>query len=74
MKAVLNAKTATGAGLLPQTEAYCDNDLYAFYRGKMFIGVTSKFYEVSRTIVTHGFSTGDVICNIFWPTQDCLII
>lgn len=64
----MKAKISTGANTLNQVEAYVDSDLYAFYRGKLFVGVTSKFFQVSRTIVTHGFSNGEVICNVFFPT------
>jgi alpha-amylase len=74
VKAILKAKTATQAGLASQSEAYCDADLYAFYRAKMFVAITSKFYTVSRNIITHPFSNGDVICNIFYPTTDCLTV
>ncbi|KAL4446911.1 hypothetical protein ABPG74_014883 [Tetrahymena malaccensis] len=74
VQSILHAKTITNAGLQGQTEAYCDQDLYAFFRGKLFVGVTSKFNQVTRQIVTHPFSNGEVICNIFYPTQDCLTI
>lgn len=44
VQAILKAKTLTNAGLANQTEAYCDQDLYAFFRGKLFVGITTKFY------------------------------
>lgn len=71
---ILKAKTLTKAGLENQTEAYCDGDLFAYYRGKLFAAVTSKFSTVSRQIITHPYSNGDVICNIFWPKDDCITI
>jgi len=38
------------------------------------VGVTSKFYSVKKTIITHDFVNGEVICNVFYPEDDCITI
>ncbi|EGR31091.1 hypothetical protein IMG5_118160 [Ichthyophthirius multifiliis] len=58
----------------PQTESYVDSDFYAFYRGQLWVGVTNKFNFITRIIINHPFKNGDVICNVFWPNNDCIVI
>lgn len=58
-----------------QVERYVDNQLFAFSRGKMFVATTSETSkEVTKRISYHPFSTGEVVCNIFYPQQDCLTV
>ncbi|EGR27831.1 hypothetical protein IMG5_188020 [Ichthyophthirius multifiliis] len=57
-----------------QTESYADQEIYAFFRGKMWVSVTNKFYQVTKIITTHPFQNGDVICNVFWPKDDCITV
>ena len=58
-----------------QVERYVDNELYAFSRGKFFVAITSKVSGgVQKTISYHPFSNGETICNIFYPTSDCLVV
>ncbi len=57
----------------PQVERFVDGDLYAFSRGRMFVAVTNRMYEVRREISYHPFPEGARICNIFY-SQDCVLI
>lgn len=60
--------------LYEQVESYCDNDIYAFFRGPVWVGVTNKYgKDVTKTIGYHPFRDGSVICNIL-DTSDCLTI
>lgn len=58
----------------PQVERYCDAELYAFTRGKMFVAVTNRFNQVTRTITYHPYGEGTKLCNIFYMNQDCVVV
>ena len=58
-----------------QVERYADNEIFAYSRGKMFVATTNKVDRtVKKTITYHPYSVGDVICDVFWPTQDCITV
>jgi alpha-amylase len=58
-----------------QIERYVDNEIYAYSRGKMLVALTSKVSgTVSKFITYHPFSNGEVICNIFYPSTDCITV
>lgn len=49
--------------------------MFAYSRGKMFVATTNKVSkEVKKKVTYHPYSTGQVICNIFYPTQDCITV
>ncbi len=59
----------------PQVERYVDNEIYAYSRGKFLVLITNKVSgSVSKFISYHPFSNGDYICNIFYPTSDCMTV
>ena len=59
----------------PQVERYVDNEFYAFSRGKFLVSITNKVSGgVQKFITYHPFSNGEVICNIFYPTTDCITV
>jgi len=61
----------------PQVQRYSDDSFYAFTRGSTFAALTnagSNSGTQSRTITYHGFNDGTKLCNIFYPTTDCLVV
>lgn len=59
----------------PQVERYADSDIFAYSRGKFLVLLTNKVSQsVSKFISYHPFSNGEVICNIFYPTSDCITV
>lgn len=58
-----------------QVERYADADIFAYSRGKMLVLLTNKVSQtVTKFISYHPYSTGDIICNIFYPTTDCITV
>lgn len=56
-------------------ERYADNEMFAFSRGKFLVVTTNRIYStVTRNISYHPFSNGEVICNVFFPTSDCITV
>jgi alpha-amylase len=49
--------------------------MFAFSRGKFLVVTTNRIYStVTRNISYHPFSNGEVICNVFFPTSDCITV
>jgi alpha-amylase len=58
-----------------QVERYVDGEFYAYSRGKMLVCITNKVSNtVTKFISYHPFSSGEVICNIFYPDTDCITV
>mmetsp|Transcript_14759 Transcript_14759/g.12580 ORF Transcript_14759/g.12580 Transcript_14759/m.12580 type:complete len:466 (-) Transcript_14759:81-1478(-) len=57
-----------------QTQRYSDDSFYAFTRGNYFFAFTNTQNTEQRTITYHPYSDGTTICNIFYPTQDCITV
>jgi len=60
-----------------QVQRYADNQFYAFTRGTTFVALTnggSNSGQISRTITYHPYSNGQKLCNIFYPTADCVVV
>jgi len=59
----------------PQIQRYSDDTFYAFTRGQVFVALTNDQSNQQVTDITyHPYSNGQVICNIFYPTQDCITV
>ena len=59
----------------PQVERYVDNTFYGFSRGKTFIATTnSNAGQVKINVTYHPYNNGDVVCDIFFGTGDCVTI
>lgn len=59
----------------PQVERYADYEFYAYSRGQFLVALTNKVGgTVSKFISYHPFSNGQVICNIFYPENDCITV
>ncbi|EFA77339.1 putative alpha-amylase [Heterostelium album PN500] len=59
----------------PQIQRYADDSFYAFTRGDTFVALTnggSNQGQISRTITYQPYQDGTTLCNIFWPTEDCI--
>jgi len=60
-----------------QTQRYADDQFYAFTRGNTFVALTnggSKQGQITRTITYHPYSNGQKLCNLFYPTTDCITV
>ncbi|KAN0055305.1 hypothetical protein ACTA71_008415 [Dictyostelium dimigraforme] len=58
-----------------QIQRYSDNTFYAFTRGNAFVALTNGGTgqtQTSRTITYHPYLEGTTLCNIFYPTEDCI--
>ena len=75
LKKVIDARKKYQIWNQPQVERYADYEFYAFSRGKFLVALTNKVSGgVSKTITYHPFANGEVICNIFFPTTDCITV
>lgn len=58
-----------------QVERYVDSEIFAYSKGKMLVLLTNKVSgTVTKYISYHPYSSGQVICNIFYPTTDCITV
>ena len=58
-----------------QVERYVDNIFYSYSRGQFLVCLTNQVSgTIQRFISYHPFSNGQVICNIFYPTTDCITV
>lgn len=58
-----------------QVQRYCADNFYAFTRGYVFVATTnvgSNGPKVQYTITYHPYKDGEVLCNIFYPNNDCV--
>ncbi|CAD8089379.1 unnamed protein product [Paramecium sonneborni] len=75
IQAINFARKSTNAGNQEQIQRYSDSEIYAFTRGTLFAAFSSKYdRQVVKTITYHPYSEGTTICNIFYPTSDCIKI
>lgn len=55
-------------------EKYADDQFYGFSRGQFFVALTNQLNgQVHRDVSNSGFNEGQVVCNIFFPT-DCVSV
>jgi len=59
-----------------QVERYAATNFYAYTRGNAFVALTNvgSGNGYSQNVTYQPYSAGTVICNIFYPTSDCLTI
>jgi len=74
IKAIIAARKQYQIWGQQQIERYVNDNLYAFSRGQVFVALTNSHNEVNVNITYHPFSNGQKICNIFYPTTDCLTV
>jgi len=55
-------------------ERWVSNNLYVYSRGMFLVALTNTKSQKIHSLEYHPFKTGDVICNIFYPTDDCQTI
>lgn len=73
LKTIIEARKKHQIWNYDQVERYADSEIFAYSRGKFLVLTTNKLnYSVSKTISYHPFTNGETICNIFYPTQDCI--
>jgi len=52
-------------------DRYHDNNFFAFSRGRFMVALTNTTTRQHFKVTYTPFNDGEVVCNIFWPTQDC---
>ena len=57
-----------------QIQRYSDASFYAFSRGTTFFAFTNQKSQQVKSITYHPYTNGQKICNIFYPSSDCLTI
>lgn len=58
-----------------QVERYADSEIFAYSRGKFLVLLTNKVSgTVTKFISYHPFSAGQTICNVFYPSSDCITV
>ena len=58
-----------------QVQRYADSQIFAFSRGKFLVLLTNRVSgTITKFISYHPFTAGEVICNIFFPTTDCITV
>lgn len=74
MTAAINkARKAAQAWDHPLEEKYVLDNVYAFSRGEMLVATTNRQDQVSFSpTAASGWNEGQTVCNVFYPTTDCL--
>lgn len=55
-------------------ERYAADNFYAFSRGQLLGAFTNSYGSVSYTVSYHPYSVGEVVCNVFYGTGDCVTV
>jgi len=72
--AINKARRIQGANTAPFFEKWVDDNIYAFTRGRFFVGLTNRVSGAyTADIPNTGFNDGQVLCNIFF-SGDCITI
>lgn len=58
----------------PHVERYVTDNFYAFSRGDVLIATTNTHdtVDIKITYLPDTYKEGTTVCNVFWPTQDCI--
>lgn len=70
---VVNYRKANQIWNYPWVERYADNNFYCYSRGLAMMAFSNTNNNLSYTVTYHPYQVGDVICNIFYPT-DCVTV
>jgi len=55
----------------PYVERYVLDHFFAFSKGPMMVLTTNSLATVNVQMPYLPWTAGTVVCNVFWPTQDC---
>lgn len=60
----------------PHVERYVNDHFYAFSRGDVMIATTNSHdkIDIDITYLPESYSEGTVVCNVFYPDQDCISV
>ena len=58
----------------PYVERYVLSNFFAFSKGDMLVLTTNSLNTVNVQMPYLPYTAGTVVCNIFWPTTDCLTV
>lgn len=73
IKAIIASRKQFQVWNQAQTERYVIDNLYAFTRGNLFIGLTNSYNTQSVSITYHPYPNNQRLCNIFAST-DCVTV
>jgi len=76
LQTIVNFKNQFPYTSNPQVERYAADNFYAYTRGNAFVALTNvgSGNGYSQNVTYQPYSSGTTICNIFYPTSDCLVI
>lgn len=75
LKTVVDARKKHQIWNSDQVERYADSEIFAYSRGKFLVCTTNRVSStVTKSISYHPFANGETICNIFYPTSDCMTV
>lgn len=59
-----------------QVERYVNDHFYAFSRGDVLVATTNTHatQNIDITYLPESYKEGTVVCNVFYPTQDCVSV
>ena len=74
MTTIVQTRKKYEAWKYPHVERYANDNFYAFSRGDLLITTTNtkSRKDISITYLPESYKEGTVICNIFYPKDDCL--
>jgi alpha-amylase len=60
----------------PHIERYVTDNFYAFSRGDVMVATTNthKTQDIGITYLPDSYKEGTIVCNVFYPNDDCVTI
>ena len=76
MKTIVTTRKQHEAWKHPHVERYVNENFYAFSRGDLLIATTNTYSrkDISITYLPESYKEGTIVCNVFYPKDDCLPI
>eukprot|EP01017_Pseudomicrothorax_dubius_P025664 TRINITY_DN2797_c0_g1_i6.p1 TRINITY_DN2797_c0_g1~~TRINITY_DN2797_c0_g1_i6.p1 ORF type:complete len:464 (-),score=110.43 TRINITY_DN2797_c0_g1_i6:103-1494(-) len=74
VKAIIATRKTHQTWASDQIERYVDDNFYAFSRGDVFVATTNVDKTINRTISYHPYHNGEILCDVFFPDNDCILV
>mgnify|MGYP001027079231 CR=1 FL=1 len=65
------ARKAAQVWNFPYIERWVTDSFFAYSHGEMMVMTTNSNNTLDLSVTYHPYKNGDVVCNIFWPNDDC---
>lgn len=65
------ARKAAQVWNFPYIERWVADTFFAYSHGEMMVMTTNSNNTLDLSVTYHPYKNGDVVCNIFWPNDDC---